>query len=124
MNKSFVVKEIQRILCVEDKFNRIDLNKYEIESIEHLLGPFLNDCQNNSPELVDMIKLCKDYSAILECYITESSRSDARLSCEGIVFPKLSSLELVNLANDYHIADEFHISVNNDGTFRLRLWWD
>ena len=123
MNK-FNIYEIQRILEIEDKFTRVDLNHYDISTIEHLLNPFLEDCQNNSPELKDMIDLCKKYKGIMECYIVETNREDSRLSCEGIVFPKISTEDMIDIVNNYHCADEFNISTNADETFRVRLWWD
>lgn len=117
------VQEIFKSLNIPDAFTRIHLNKHDIEKIEHLLTPFLDSAHNNAPYTSTMVELCKKHDAILECYIVNSDRQDARFSCEGINFKKLDATTMCFIVSGYHNADELSLSVVED-KFNLRLWWD
>lgn len=113
------VKEIFKILNLPDVFTRLEMDTEQIKPIEHLLTPFLDDCQNNSPILGEMIGMAKKYDGVLDCYIVNTDRDDTRFSCEGIMFRDLSPREIIRLSNKYSEADEVDVLDNN-----LRLWWD
>ena len=124
ISRKFSVSEVLKILDLDDKFHQIDVNLHDLEKIEHLLGPFLDDCQNSSPSFGELITLAKEYNGILECYITGTNRDDCRMSCEGIVLRNVTQLDMIELVNSWHSSDELHLSVELNGNFRIRLWWD
>lgn len=113
------IQEIYKILNLPDVFTRLEMDTSQLKPIEHLLTPFLNDCQNNSPTLGEMIVLAKKYDGVLDCYIVNSDRNDTRFSCEGIFFPDISRKDIIAIVSKYPDADEMNVDDNN-----LRLWWD
>lgn len=118
MNKTNV-QEIYKILNIPDAFTRIKMSIEDLKPIDHLLTPFLEDRQNNSPTLGEMIALAKKYDGVLDCYIVNSDRADTRFSCEGILFPDISRKSIIEIVSKYPDADETDVDDNN-----LRLWWD
>jgi len=118
------VLEIKEVLGLSEGFKWIDLPYDSVVEIEPLLTPFLEDCQNDSPSVGELVVLCKKHKASLGGYITESDRADCRISFCSVSFISLSNEEMVELINTWHGVDDLTLSRETDGSFSLRLWWD
>lgn len=124
MNKKEAVKCILNALDLRDEFQRIDLDKYEIDLIRPYLEPFLDENQNNSPDLAALLEIANDYNYILECYIVNTDREDTRITCEGILFKNITRAQLIDLINNKLTGDEVSLSKCGEHNFNIKFWWD
>lgn len=90
------VQEIYKILNLPDVFTRLEMNTSQLATVEHLLTPFLEDCQNNSPTVKRFLELSEQYNAVLECYIVNTDRDDTRFSIEGVSFTHLAKDDIIS----------------------------
>lgn len=124
MNKKEAVKNILNTLELRDEFQRLDLDRHEIELISPYLEPFLDECQNSSPSLGKLLSIAKDYNYTLECYIVNTDRKDTRFTCEGIVLKNVTRKQLIDLLNNQLTGDEVTLSECGEHNFNIRFWWD
>jgi hypothetical protein len=116
----------------EDTYQRFDSKTPDevralIEEIGHDTDTYpLEDSQNSSPTMGEMLRLCELWpGSTLEGYTISKPREDYRVSADAIhLFSEKLSLgfvqEVLNLTTG---ADEADIYVANGG-YKARIWWD
>lgn len=121
------VKQLQKLLNIPDAFTRIDIPAITMISLrkDGLLDPFLEDCQNDSPSIEELLNFVEKGTLrekiTFECYVVETTRNDTRLSIEGLAGIGLTMNEMQKIIDEYARADEFSCDIKS-GSFRA--WWD
>lgn len=80
------------------------------------------DCQNDSPTIREFLDFMHKYPGVMAIgYVVDKSRSDYRLTVEGLEYEgNISKEMLADIIDNYRLADEFSLD-HYDG---FRIWYD
>jgi len=112
------------ILGVDTSGDYTPIPEMSLDTLKQLEAAALLDpeeTQNDSPSIREFMEFMRIHPGVTaHGYTIGGNRTDARVSIEGLHYSGVMTLEFAaEVANRFHFADEFEISVNG-----FRIWWD
>ena len=109
---------------LEEKYDIKSFSKLSVEKAKELLDKNFadpDDAQNDAPTFQEMIDFCTKYPQVkMHGYAVNISRSDYRVTIEGLEYNGIVSKELmIEFTNLFRDADDFNVQENE-----LFCWFD
>lgn len=97
-----------------------------VEKIGNAYGDPMEDCQNSSPTMREMLELhdLLGDKITYHGYTVFPPRDDYRLTIEGYEAKGLTKDEFMSLLEASRYADEFNFGESEEGIFWIYTWWD